>query len=110
MAEGKPAARSSLVPLLGLIALGLFGLNFYTYLSRQCPEAFGRFPCDVERFEARFEHIERADWNHRFLENTFQELKRQARAEIERCERTRLEVRGLERLTPPPPPQVITLR
>ncbi len=35
MREETPVARSSLVPILGCIALLLFGLNFYRFLDRE---------------------------------------------------------------------------
>lgn len=81
-------ARQSLVPLLGFIAMSLFVINFFTFLSHQ----FDPSRCTADVQPTRVEHrvIELPGVHARAIEIEMREVERelrQAEAELRRAER-----------------------
>lgn len=118
MKRSNTYTRGSLVPTLGFIALFLFGLNFYTALSRNWDDwKMYRPKCwtaEARPAHFRFHHTIDSDRIEREVARSKREMARVER-EMARYERKlrRLEP-GLAPPPPPPappqPPQVIILR
>ena len=96
-----PLARSSMVPVLGCVALLLFGLNFHEFLKRHVDRLFGQWRCHTHVHVA-VEHMAHgegaADFFLHFEDETrvLRREERHLRRELRRAERELHRLRDLE--------------